>query len=261
MVADAAGMARSLRGPAAFFYARSGNTIVIVGQAPACRRSEISTTTMIQNPTRHHPTMHTANNTRSRHQLRSGFTLTEAVVALSVATMSAAMILLAVDTTLVTTSDSVDETIAVGMAKQLIDEVMSTRYNSPGSPTDYYQYPLTANAWEQSGNGRERFNDTDDFNNYVVNGATGVWGFALGEGDGAGGLRPASMRTRPGEFSDWRQEISVYYVAETNFGQKLGPYETSDYRCVEVVISKRRADGNYRELTRLRRVFTYVPRH
>jgi len=195
------------------------------------------------------------------HQQRTAFTLVEAIVALSIATMAGAMILLAVDATMVTTSDSVDATIAMGMAKQLVDEVTSTRYVSPGSPTNYYQYPLTANNWELQGNGRERFNDTDDFNNYVSTGAEDTWGFPMGEGDDAGGLRPAEMRTRAGLFSDWRQEVWVYYVDNDNFQRKLSPYVTSDYHAVEVVISKRRTDGNYRELARLRRVFTYVPRH
>jgi len=260
LVADAAGMARSLRGPAAFFRAH------FITPADAMPHHHQPSRGLLRRSDQEHrfePRKRSEDGDiqRDKRARRCAFTLIEAIVALTVATMAGAMILLAVDATLDTTGNSVDETIAIGMAKQLIDEVTSTRYVAPSSPTNYHQYPLTSSSWEAAGNGRERFNDSDDYNNFVSTGAEDIWGFPMGEGDDNGGLRHPAMRCWPGSFSDWRQEIQVYYVDGADFTTKLAPYVTSDYHAVEVIISRRQSDGSYRELARLKRVFTYVPRH
>lgn len=188
---------------------------------------------------------------------RCGFTLVEALVALTIMTMIGAVVLVSIETSVVNTKSNVDSSIAEGMAQQLVDEVLGKRYHAIGS--DPYDYPLTGSNWELEGNGRERFNDTDDFNGFVANGAENIWGNPLGEGDGAGGFRHANLRVESGYFDTWRQEIEVYYVDENDLSLRLDPYETSNYRAVEVTISRQQSDGAYMPLANLRRVYAYVP--
>ncbi|QDU94757.1 type IV pilus modification PilV family protein [Lignipirellula cremea] len=193
----------------------------------------------------------------SNRQRRGGFTLVEAMTALTVASMAGAMILLAVETSVQTTHYAMEETIAMGMAKQLVDEVLGCRYTAPGG--DPYQYPFSANSYEKGGNGRERFNDTDDFVDIETIGAKDIWNQPLGDSDNQGGLRPAAFRAPENFFADWKQEIDVYYVDNDDLSQRLPAGWTSDHRAVEAIISRKLPNGEYQELARLRRVFAYVP--
>ncbi len=186
-----------------------------------------------------------------------GFSLTESLVALTILAMASAVILLAVETSVSTTYDSVESTIAEGMAQQLIDEVLATRYKAPSA--DPYQFPLVASGWELAGNGRERFNDTDDFNGFVAHSAEDKWGRPLGQGNGHGGLRHEAFRARPGYFHGWLQKIEVYYVDNDDPSTRLRGSATSNYRAVEVTISRKNPDDSIRTLANLRRVFAYVP--
>lgn len=169
----------------------------------------------------------------------------------------ASVVLLAMETTVQTSTDSAEQTIAEGMARQLLDEALSKRYMTPGG--NPYQYPLSASWWEQAGSGRQRFDDTDDFNGFVAEGAEDLWGEPLGEGDDQGGTRNPAFEVPANYFSRWRQQIRVYYVDADDFTSRLPAFNTSNYRAVEVTISKREPDGTLRTLANLRRVYSYVP--
>lgn len=179
------------------------------------------------------------------------------MVAISITAMAGAVLLLAIETAVQNTTDSVEQTMAAGMARQLVDEVLGARYTAVGAGP--YQLPLGPNNWEQAGEGRERFNDTDDFNNFQAQPPESRWGVALGADDGAGNLRHPNFRAPTGKFDDWRQTIEVYYVDESDFSQRLTGGDTSNFRAVEVTIARQEQDGSYRELARLRRVYSYVP--
>ncbi len=194
---------------------------------------------------------------RPARRAAGGFTLVEALVAMSITVMAASLILLATETSLRTSDDAVDTTIAAGMAQQLIDEIMGQRYRAIG--IDPYQYPLGPNSWEQQGKGRERYDDTDDYHGLVARGAKDVWGKPLGEGDDIGGLRHPQFRVPAGYFGKWRQEVEVYYVNESNPSLRLAPNRASNFRAVEVRISREMPDGSLRPLAKLRRVYAYVP--
>jgi len=171
--------------------------------------------------------------------------------------IAGAAMLLAVDTAVLSTDSAMEELVAQGIAQQIMDEVVGNRYMAAGvSP---YQYPLTANNWEKNGNGRERFDDIDDFNGFSTDNAEDRWGQPLGQGDGAGGLRHASLRVTSGQFDGWRQSIDVYYVDESDVSSQLASGQSSDYRAVEVIIERQRANGAWHELARLRQVVAYVP--
>lgn len=188
---------------------------------------------------------------------RKGFTLIEALVSLSVISMSASALLLAVQTTVQARTDAMEQTIAMGLAQQLIDEVLGQPYHSPDSgPTEY---PLGPTAYEQAGDGRERFNETGDYNGYAAQPPVDMWGTPIGAGDGGGGLRHAGARVPSRFFANFRQEIYVYYVNDANHSSRLASGQTSGHRAVEVRILRINRDESTTELARLRQVFAHVP--
>lgn len=188
---------------------------------------------------------------------RLGFTLTEALVAITLTSMAGAALLLSTQGALSTNEDALDETIAQGLAEQMIDEVLGATYGAKGAnPRDTYLGP---NAWETQGSGRERYSDTDDFNGFRAQPAVDRWGSSLGRGNGAGGTRHASLALRSGYFTKWRQEIDIYYVSESDPSVKLGSGQTSYVRAVEVRIFRDDGNGRRRPLATVRRVYAYVP--
>ncbi len=188
---------------------------------------------------------------------RKGFSLVEAMVALSITAMAGSVLLLATEGVLKTTNDAVAQTTAQGMAAQLIDEVMGARYHAAtGNP---YETVLSASVYEKSGSGRERYDDTDDFNNYSASPPLDTYGVELGKGDDYGGNRHPNFRSPGDDFANWRQRVVVYYVDPSDPTRRLPGFQTSDYRAVEVTIERTESNGGIRPLAKLRRVYCYVP--
>ncbi len=196
--------------------------------------------------------------TSAKRHTRGGFTLVEAIVSISIVAIAGSVLLLGVQTSLESTADALERTIAGGIARELIDEVLSKPYMDKQA-ADPRQYPLAPSSEEKAGDGRELYDDTDDFNDYVAQPAEDTWGVELGQGDGAGGTRHLNFQCEGSYFDDWRQEIEVYYVDENDPSVRLAPSQTSNVRCVEVHIYRENADGTLRKLANLRRVYAYVP--
>jgi type II secretory pathway pseudopilin PulG len=185
-----------------------------------------------------------------------GFSIVEAMVALSITAMAGAVLLLAVESTVQTTTDSVERTIADGLAQQLLDEALTRRFVAAGGD------PLSAafgpSALEQAGTGRERYDDSDDYHGISAIPAKDEFGKAIGTGNDKGGLRHASFQVPSGFPQNWRQRVNVYFVNATDHRQKLTS-GTSYYRAIEVFIDVRDGDGTYRTLASRKRVIAYVP--
>ncbi len=188
---------------------------------------------------------------------RSGYTLIEAIVAIAITAMTAAVILLAVDSSFGTSKIGVDQTIADGIAQQLMDEILGKRYISAAG--DPYNWPLGASSWELDGQGRERFNDIDDFNGFATTGAEDTWGQALGTGNGQGAARHPSFQVPAGYFAKWNQKVEVYYVDENDYARRLPDGQTSNVRGVEVTVSRIHPDGLSQVLAKQRRIHAYLP--
>src|SRR5207249_7453023 len=62
----------------------------------------------------------------------SGFSLIEALIALTITSMAGAVLLLGVQSSLDTTLEAVERTIADGVAQQTMDEVLTKRYVGAG---------------------------------------------------------------------------------------------------------------------------------
>jgi len=202
----------------------------------------------------------------SCRQTRAAFTLVEALLAVAFTATAGSVLLLGIGGSLQTTSDALHETVAQGMAQQLMDEVLGGRYAAAG--VDGYQVTLGPNAVEKAGAGRP-YDDIDDYNLVRIQPPQDLWGIDLGKEDGRGSTRHVSFwapvnRTgadvgRISFFQGWRQEVYVYYVDESDLTQRLSAGQTSDYRAVEVRIVQEVAEGGFRELAKLRRVVAYVP--
>lgn len=188
---------------------------------------------------------------------RAAFTLVEVLISISIAALAGSVLLLGTASSLRTTTETLEQTIAEGMAQQLIDEVVGGRYMEFAcSPYDVYLAPGGA---EQVTGTRELFDDIDDYNGVRSLPPTDLWGIELGKDNGAAGERHPDFRAPPGFFDHWRQEVDVYYVAESNLTARLPVGQVSDYRAVEVRIIYDDPDRGERELARLRRVVAYVP--
>lgn len=187
----------------------------------------------------------------------SGFTLVEALVAMSITAIAGAALLWGVESSLQTTRHAMEQTIARGIAEQLLDEVLGWQYCS--DPSQPYQWPLCPNAWETGGAARERFNDIDDFTGFARTPPVDPWGVALGADNGEGGTRHANFRAPPRFFAHWKEEIEVYYVSPADLSTRLPDGQVSDYRAVEARVVVETPDRGRRELATARRVVAYVP--
>jgi hypothetical protein len=186
---------------------------------------------------------------------RAGFSLVEAIVALSITAMAGAVLLLAVESTLHATTDSVQSSIADGLAQQLLDEVLTKRFVAAGA--DPLSNTFGPNSTEAAGTGRERYNDSDDAHGFVAMPAEGLYGEPLGTGNDAGGLRHAAMRVDSGYFDRWRQRVQVYFVDPDDHRIKLTS-GSSYYRAIEVHIELVESDGAVRPLASRKQIIAYV---
>lgn len=191
------------------------------------------------------------------HARRPAFTLVEAMVSISVTALAGSLILLAAETSMHSTTESVEQTIALGLARQLCDEIAGQRYCAPGtSPT---LNRLAPTSWETGGSGRERFDDLADYNGYSAQPPKDVGGQPIGQENDAGGLRHANFRVPAGYFARWRQRAETYYVSDQDFTVRLANGQTSYHRAIEAIIERVEDDGTVRPLAQIKRVFSYVP--
>jgi type II secretory pathway pseudopilin PulG len=187
---------------------------------------------------------------------RAAFTLIEAVVAISITALAGSALMLSSTASLEATRDARDQTIATGLAQQLMDEAMGNRYMEYG--TTAYQTTLGPGSDEMGGT-RDPFDDVDDFNGVRTQPPKDAKGIPLGTDNGVGGQRHANFQIPASALGNWRQEVDVYYVSASSLTTRLPAGQTSDYRAVEVRIMYTDTTGATRELAKLRRVVAYLP--
>ena len=191
-----------------------------------------------------------------------GFTLIEAMLALSIVSIAGSAILVGLANSIDSTVESVDRTVALGMAQQLMHEIEGKRYAGAGLGPYQAASSFGANSTERAGLERERYDDLDDFDGYTTSAnsaPTDPWGIALGQDDADGDSRHTSFRIASDLYTDWRYDVQVYYVDPDDLSQSNSSGSTSDYRAVEVRVYIDDADGSAREIASLRKVFSYVP--
>lgn len=182
------------------------------------------------------------------------------MVAITIVATAGTAMMLGIASAMTASYDAMDQTIAQGMAEQLIDEVAGRMY----ALNHGYRYdtPMRANNAELALPGRQ-FNDIDDFNGsgsgLVYQPPVDWRGISLGTDDGEGGERHPNFQIATDYFDDWRQEIEVYYVDDDNPSVRLYGNNTSNSRAVEVTILREGDANSYRELASVRRVFSNIP--
>lgn len=191
---------------------------------------------------------------RRRHC--GGFTFIEAMTAVTIASIVGLAILTGVNTSLQNTTYALEQTIGLGMAQQLMDEISSQQYaRVPSSP---YDTPLAPTTAELAGPGRSRFTNLADYNNYTNLPPVDPWGIPLGNDDGQGGTRNPAVQIGS-YFANWQRTAIVYYVSAANLSTALATGQTSNYRAVEVHVSVQDKAGVLHPVASLRQVFAYVP--
>ena len=178
-------------------------------------------------------------------------------MAITIMAVAGSALLWGVSSAMQTTDDSLQQALALGMAQQLMDEILGQRYHAAGS--NGYETSMGASSWEKGGAGRERYNDIDDYNGLRTSPPAELYGTSIGTGDGSGDLRHANFQVIHDYFQNWRQEVDVYYADPDDFTQTLSSGSTSDYRVIVVRIVRDDPDSDPRTLAELRQVVSYVP--
>jgi hypothetical protein len=178
------------------------------------------------------------------------------MTAVTIATVVGLAVLTGVNTSLQNTTFALEQTIGLGMAQQLMDEITGQGYaRNPASP---YDTPLAPNTAELVGPGRSQFTNLADYNNLSDLPPLDPWGIPLGNDDGQGGTRNPSMQVGA-YFANWQRTATVYYVSPTNLSTQLPAGQTSNFRAVEVHVSVQDKTGTLHPVASLRQVFSYVP--
>lgn len=185
----------------------------------------------------------------------AAFSLIEALIALSITSLAGAVLLLSVQSSLDSTLEAVERTIADGVAQQTVDEILTKRWSGEEDT------PLTATLGaltnELLGLGTSLFNDTDDFAGYIAQPLEGTFGEVLGTGDDNGNLRLANFRVRSDFFQTWRIRANVYYVSPND--HTLTSSTPTSFRAIEVHVEKALSPGKYLPLATRKRIVTYIP--
>jgi len=196
--------------------------------------------------------IHSRKSETSCRKTPCGFTLVEATVAIALTSIAGSVLLLGTMSSLQNTDDSMRRTIAYGMAQQLMDEIMGCRYMElGGSATDATIGPGSA---ERAAGTRALFDDIGDYNGYRCQPPKDMYGVVLGTDNGEGGQRYANFQCSAAFLQNWRQEVDVYYVSESDLTSALSSGQTSDYRAVEVRIMYIDPQRGSTELAKIRRV-------
>lgn len=194
----------------------------------------------------------TFSNTRC---FRPSFTLIETLVAIGLMAVVIGAVTLSLLSSFRAAEESEDLAVAEGLALDLMNEILNRRYCELGAtPYDVY---LRAGSGELATGTRELFDDIDDYNGWIEEPPRDRWGNLLGREDGAGGLRPSAAWAP--DLTGFRREVNVSYVDPQDFSTSL-PFRTvSDFRRIQVTVSRRYSDNVILPLVTITRIVAYVP--
>jgi type II secretory pathway pseudopilin PulG len=190
-----------------------------------------------------------------RRRFRPAFTLVEALIALSITSLAGAVLLLSVQSSLDSTIEAVQRTIADGVAQQTIDEIVTKRF------TEQSEDPLTGILGplvnEVLNGATALFDDADDYAGYIAQPLRGLHGEILGTGDDNGNLRLQNFRVPSDYFQNWRVRVDVFYVDPANHLTKSAA--PTNFRAIEVHVELIKDGGKVVPLATRRRVVCYLP--
>ena len=180
--------------------------------------------------------------------------MAECMFAMAFLSVAAAALLLDASGLITTTDSAMQQTVALGMAQQLLDELSGMRYMEVGaSPTSATLGPESNDA----GPGWSGYDDIDDFNGLRAQPPTDRWAIALGNDNDNGYTRDPSFACTPNYLSRFHQQVDVFYVQSSAL---TTPTSTPTYyRAAKVQILYDDPKLGTQSIISLQRVFSYVP--
>lgn len=188
---------------------------------------------------------------------RRGFTLAEALLAISLTAIVGTAMMAALAGTADVNATALDRFVAQGIAETMMDEVAGFSYCELG--TSAYQSPLGAGSGEWVGTNRVNCDDMDDFHGLDQKPPLDPWGVELGKDNAGSTMRHANFRLPTSYLSRFRCKVEGYYVSSADLTTKLTGTSTSDYRAFHVRVLVTDPGSSEREIVNLRRVFANVP--
>lgn len=181
---------------------------------------------------------------------RSGFTMAESLLAMTIATVSATAMLTSLGIAITTSSNAAESLIAGGLAQQLMDEVST------------FPFPTGNTTAASSGTPRSQFIDMDSFSNYIASPPVDRRGKVIGtEGDPNSATpttRAAVMQPNSTYLAAFTQRVLVERVVPNGTDWTVVG-TASNYRRVTVTITVSTSNRAMRTPAQLVRIFTYVP--
>lgn len=175
--------------------------------------------------------------------------MVESLMAMAVAAISGTALLTSIGTAIQSSTETLNTSLAQGLAEQLMDEVSATRF------------PAATNVPLSAKSARSVFDDMDDFNAYSRSPPEDRNGYAIGT-EGPGSLPPAMralwMQPDASFFNGFSQQVLVERLLPNGTGWTVVSQHT-DYRRVTVTISATDPRGQTRDLAQVVRVFAYSP--
>ncbi|MBA2114968.1 type IV pilus modification PilV family protein [Bremerella alba] len=192
---------------------------------------------------------------------RFGFSLMEAVVAMSIVAFASSVLLLGVEATLESVEEQEETTIADGIARQMLDEIQGHNWVDSVVRDHPYQTTLAPSPDELLGPGRSQFDDTDDYNDYSATPPVHIGGEALSATDSTGDTLPEAFRPRSGFLDNWRISVEVAYLSENDHSVQVADHAPTNYRVLICRVYRRNRDNSWREVVERERVISYIPAH
>jgi type II secretory pathway pseudopilin PulG len=148
-----------------------------------------------------------------------GFTLVEALTAVSVSSIACTAVLLTMTHSLMQNSDQVTQTLAVCLAQNMMDEVSSKRFYDPDPSPSFGIEPneQTDDPQQQT---REPFDDIDDFDGWEQRPPLDLSGRVLGT--------QSSGQTGESRYAFFRRRVRVEYVRLSNHASPAPDYWMPD---------------------------------
>lgn len=190
---------------------------------------------------------------RYRHNDRpraAGFSLAEALIAISIVGLASASLLMSTQVAFDSTTATEDKLIADGLMAFLSSEISGQPYH------DKAETAFDPNLGPETGETtRADFDDIDDFNGFTMFPITDEWNIQIGTDDGSGSQRLSQLNA---DLSAWRATFAVTYADYANPANDLAPGNTSGMRAVTIAID-RLVGGSWVNISTRRQIFTYVP--
>lgn len=175
--------------------------------------------------------------------------MAESLMAMTVAVISGTALLTSVGAAIQSSTETLNSSLALGLAEQFMDEVSATRF------------PVATNVALPSNSVRALFDDMDDFSGYSQSPPVDRNGYALGT-EGPGSLPPALrvvwMQPEPSFFTGFTQQVVVERLLPNGTGWTVVTQHTN-YRRVTVTITYTDPRGQTKTLAQLVRIFAYAP--